>query len=149
MPTNTKIDFIGILLQIGQIAELKQKGKIKLNIYLGDQNLNEIACTIWSQTIIRQVEKSIIKLDWRFSKNEPCILAVKFARTCDYNDSRSLNIGDDARVFVNPELPEAHLLADWIQTIEPKFLKFQNTATLKQQYNSLNNPEFDALMTTE
>jgi hypothetical protein len=42
------------------------------------------------------------------------VLAIKGARTCDFQDVRSLNINDDARVFVNADIPEAHLLAQWI-----------------------------------
>lgn len=126
------MDFIGLLLNVGTISNnVKSINKMRLSILLGDQNLNQISLTIWSQALVKQVETDIINMEWKFSQKSPCILAVKMARTCDYSDQRSLNLSNEARIFINPDLPEAHMLARWIQEVDPKHLAFQNVQELK------------------
>lgn len=62
-------------------------------------------------------------MDWVFSQRSPCILAIKSCSTSDYGD-RTICSYEDTRIFVNPELPEAHQLAEWIQKIDRSLLHF-------------------------
>jgi hypothetical protein len=80
--------------------------------------------------LIKQIETEILDLNWRFTQAEPVVLAVKSARTCDYSETRSLNLNDDARIYINPDLSQSHLLADWIQSIDPRDMKFNNKVQL-------------------
>ena len=76
----------------------------KRDITLVDQGNATVRLTLWGQT----AEK--------FQADNAAVVALKGVRVNDYG-GRSLSSGNGTSMSVNPDIPEAHALRGWYDTI--------------------------------
>ena len=79
MDKGTRIDFVGIILNIGRSISFKTKRgtpSLRINLQLGDTNLNSINVGIWGATIVNDIENRLVRMGWNFDKAHPIIVVI-------------------------------------------------------------------------
>ena len=119
MDKNSRVDFIGILLNIGKAIQIKGKGgvpSLRINLHLGDSNLSSINCGIWGSSIVTDIERKLVRMGWAFDKRHPVIVVIQNCKISDY-DFRSLNVyEEEVGFFINPQLPATLQLRHWLSS---------------------------------
>ena len=117
MDKGTRIDFLGVLLNIGKAVVTKGKGGIpsrRINLHLGDSSLNSLNVGIWGNSIVSEVENKLIRTGWKFDKRHPVMIVIQNCRISDY-DFRSLNVyEEEVSFFLNPQLPAVMQVKYWL-----------------------------------
>ncbi|KAG8887602.1 Replication factor A protein 1 [Tulasnella sp. 332] len=96
-------DVVGIVNQPGDLTELTSKaGKqlVKRDITLVDKSQYSVRLTLWG----KQAEQFV-------AENQP-VIAFKGVKVGDFG-GRTLSMISSSTHFVNPDIPEAHLLRGW------------------------------------
>ena len=100
---NSVIDLIGVVSQVGEIANITSKSGNELtkrDIFVADDTGASIKLTLWSDKAVS------------FSSPPGTIIAIKGARVSDYG-GKSLSLVSSSKLEENPDLPEAHRLRGW------------------------------------
>ena len=136
MDKGTKIDFIGVILNIGKPSPIKGKRgepSLRINLHLGETSLNSINVGIWGGKIVNDIETKLVRQGWAFDKRNPVVCVIQNCRISDY-DFRSLNVyEEEVAFFLNPQTPAAGQMRMWISQQADDALNFVNVASHKLQ----------------
>lgn len=97
MDKGTKVEFVGIILNLGKPNPIKGRGgqpSLRMNMHLGDNSLNSINVGIWGAKIVNEIESKLLRTGWCFEKRNPVIVVIKNCRISDF-DFRSLNVYEE------------------------------------------------------
>lgn len=104
---NTSVDILAVVVDVGTPSSItiKKSGAevAKRDIQLEDESTAVITCTLWA----RDAQEFETK-----GGEIGAVVAIKGARLSDFN-SRSLSVGQNSAMQVNPDTPEAHRLSGW------------------------------------
>lgn len=107
LPADSNVDVIGIVKDVGPVAEIMSKaGKqlFKRDIALVDDSNAEIKCTMWNDQAREDCSS--------WTNN---VLAIKGCRVSEYN-GRSISSLASSSFAVNPTISEAGHLLNWFNT---------------------------------
>jgi replication factor A1 len=111
------VDVIGVVTERGDLVQITskatQKQLVKRDIVLADDSGCAIRVTLWG----RQAEDAVPEANGRRTDwaGEP-LIAIKGAKVSDYN-GRTLSVSANTLLHLNPDIPEAHSLRGWYDTL--------------------------------
>ena len=116
LPEQTLVDVCAIILNVGDLADIQTKRGVntyKRNLTLGDKSNASIELTIWGDDAANFQEDGAVG----------SVLAGKSLRISDFN-GKSLSTGMVTQLDRNPDIPEAHALRGWYDSLNPDQARF-------------------------
>lgn len=127
-------DIIAVVKSIEPVGEIVTKAGKELkkrNLGLVDETAN-ISCTLWGDQAVSFPDDG-----------QPHIISIKDARLSDFNH-RSLSVGFQSEMEVDPDIPRCHALRGWYQDggaqAELKTMSSMNTGPSRDPYSGERKP---------
>ncbi|KAI8989731.1 replication factor-a protein [Trametes punicea] len=108
IPKDAVCDVIGVVKEVGELSTITSKATNKeipkRELTVVDRSGFSVRITLWG----KQAEQ--------YNATDQPVIAFKGAKVGDYQ-GRSLSIMSSSSLYINPDIPEAHLLRGWYDSI--------------------------------
>ncbi|KAL7283639.1 hypothetical protein ACG7TL_003075 [Trametes sanguinea] len=108
LPKDAICDVIGIVKEVGELSTITSKATNKeipkRDLTVVDKSRFSVRVTLWG----KQAEQ--------YNATDQPVVAFKGAKVGDFQ-GRSLSVMSSSSIFINPDIPEAHLLRGWYDSI--------------------------------
>ncbi|KNA09576.1 hypothetical protein SOVF_151980 [Spinacia oleracea] len=108
---NSILDIIGVVISVNPSVPIMRKNGMETqrrNINLKDMSGRSIELTLWGDICNREGQEVQELVDSGYFP----VLAVKAAKVNDFS-GKSVGTISSTQLFINPDIPEAHSLAEW------------------------------------
>ncbi|CAI2364434.1 unnamed protein product [Moneuplotes crassus] len=133
------LDFIGIIHRLNCIQRITTRNgdcKDKRQVTLADDSGLFIQSTFWGN------HPKLEEVD----VNEDTVIGIKGAKIHEFNEQKSLTIGDNSSIVLNPKAKRTQELKDWYSTQKNNLISINDFLSGKKEKGGLSNKNVSAPM---